>query len=952
MRHVATKCLDLGTPVPVAALHGSDIVEYGAHHIRLLTWVDGIPLTDRRQLDRECLVELGAVAARMAGALADFEHPQLDRVNQWDPRRADEVVRVLLRQIHGLAGDQIHRHDVGGEANVTLIEQAVAPFGYLGERQGELPMQPVHCDVTDFNTVCRPGSEGNSAPVGVLDFGDVMRTWRVGDVAASAHAGAAHGGSRDALGAVLAVLAGYQAECPLAAAEAEVLWPLVLSRGAVCLTASLLQAQLSPGNEFIRRSMDIDATALQSLLAVPASLATAACRVTCGKPARPANRRAAEWLSAARPASVIGAARAHFVPVDLSVTSDAFAHGEWDAPAALGSAVAAAGMVPASGTDPRSATARLPGAAPRSGTAARPQLGAVPGVPVGRWGECRITDSGMPAPHEPANLHLGADIFATAGTPVRTPVSGRLAVLAPDEVVLDLRSAGCELFLRLAGVTPDAGLRVDMPLTAGAAVGVVSPRQMLPPHTHVQLLAAPDLPHCGTPGLRDAWLAVCPDPSPLLGIDAAAPPPASVAERKGARESVVARPQRLFYRQPVEIVRGWRHFLYDADGRPYLDMINNIASVGHSHPRIAAAAWQQLRRLNTNSRFLYDSMTRYCARIAQLLPGLDSVFLVNSGSEAADLALQLARTFTRRHDVVVLAGAYHGWTGSVLDLCTAPLDRPGWRDDLAPYIHVVPQPDPYRGLLGADGPGYAGSVRAACVAAAEHGRGVAAFIAEPMLGNQGAVEPAPGFFEAAYQVVRDAGGLCIADEVQVGLGRTGHTCWAFEHEHLSPDIVITAKAAGNGHPLGVVACRPEIADEFDRRSGYFSSTGGGPVSCEIGIAVLDVLRDERLQDNARNVGGALKRSLAELSGRHEIIGAVHGRGLYLGVDLVRDRQTKEPAVQEAMVISEQLRRLGVIMQPTGDAHNVLKVKPPLCLDQRAADYFVAMLDRVLFERGW
>ncbi|MBN9620504.1 MAG: aminotransferase class III-fold pyridoxal phosphate-dependent enzyme, partial [Actinobacteria bacterium] len=227
--------------------------------------------------------------------------------------------------------------------------------------------------------------------------------------------------------------------------------------------------------------------------------------------------------------------------------------------------------------------------------------------------------------------------------------------------------------------------------------------------------------------------------------------------------------------------------------------------------------------------------------------------------------------------------------------------------------------------------------------------GPAAFISEPLLGNQGALELPAGYLRGVYEDVRAAGGLCIADEVQVGMARTGATFWAFEHEGVVPDIVFTAKATGNGHPLGVVVCRREIADTFDGQTAYFSSTGGGPVSCEIGLAVLDVLRDEGLQENARVIGEHLRTRLTELAQRHPLIGAVHGRGLYQGVDLVLDRETRTPARYEALAVSERLRHRGVIMQPTGDAFNVLKVKPPMCLDLAAADHFVDALDTVLTE---
>jgi 4-aminobutyrate aminotransferase-like enzyme len=399
----------------------------------------------------------------------------------------------------------------------------------------------------------------------------------------------------------------------------------------------------------------------------------------------------------------------------------------------------------------------------------------------------------------------------------------------------------------------------------------------------------------------------------------------------------------------MPIVRGWRQYLYDANGRPYLDVINNVAGVGHSHPRIANAASRQLRLLNTNSRFLYESMTAYAERIVALLPAeLDTVFLVNSGSEACDLAVQLARVYTARRDVVALAGAYHGWTSATYELCSSPADNPGWRTTIPSFVHVAEQPDPYRGRFGAQPEPYVRSITEACARASEHG-GVAGFISEPLLGNQGAVTPPGGYLKSAYAAVREHGGVCIADEIQVGYGRTGHTFWAFEYEEVVPDIVVAAKAAGNGHPLGIVACRKEIAEVFGRRASFFSSTGGGPVTCEIGLAVLDVMRDERLQENAAAVGARLRQELEDLARRHPLIGAVHGRGLYLGVDLVRDRATKEPCAGAAHRTCERMRELGVIVQPTGDAANVLKVKPPLCITAEDADFFTAALDKALGE---
>ena len=567
-------------------------------------------------------------------------------------------------------------------------------------------------------------------------------------------------------------------------------------------------------------------------------------------------------------------------------------------------------------------------------------------VAIGRWGENRLTRSGELSAAAPDNLHLGVDVYAPAGTAVRLPVAGRVTAIVPGtagDTLLVEPERGCapDRVLRLAGLVATCTTGA---LVAGAELGTVAAAQR--PALHVQLVPDPAVPRFGSPRHRAAWLEACPDPSDLLGVHAAAPPPAAPEDERRRRERVVAAPQHLYFDQPVRMVRGWRHFLYDDSGRARLDMINNIAAIGHAHPAVTAAAARQLTRLNTNSRFLYDAMTTYSERIAELMPpSLDQVFLVNSGSEAADLALQLARSWTGRFDVAAVAGAYHGWTGAVLALSSSPNDRPGWAEEWQPGHHVVAAPNPYRGVHGDDVDAYVSSVEQACAAAAARG-GLAAFVCEPLLGNQGAVEPAPGWLARSYEVVRRAGGLCIADEVQVGIARTGDF-WAFEYEGVEPDIVYTAKAAGNGHPLGVVACRREVADAFDRSAAFFASTGGGPVSCEIGTAVLDTIRAEGLQHNAREVGAHLKARLAALASVHDLVGAVHGRGLYLGVELVLDRETRAPAAAAADAVSERLLDLGVVMQPTGDALNVLKVKPPLCIDRAAADFFVDRLDDVL-----
>ncbi|MDE3130306.1 MAG: aminotransferase class III-fold pyridoxal phosphate-dependent enzyme, partial [Acidobacteriota bacterium] len=419
------------------------------------------------------------------------------------------------------------------------------------------------------------------------------------------------------------------------------------------------------------------------------------------------------------------------------------------------------------------------------------------------------------------------------------------------------------------------------------------------------------------------------------------------------REQALAAVQEHYYAHPPRIERGWRHHLADTRGRVYLDMVNNVTLLGHAHPGVQVAAANQLRTLNTNSRFHYAAIAEFSSRLAALLPApLDSVFLVNSGSEAVDLALRLALAATGRPDVVAMREAYHGWTYLSDAVSTSLADNPSALTTRPAWVHTVDAANAFRGRhRGAEARAYAPEAVARIDQLAASGHPPAAFIAETFYGNAGGLRLPDGYLRAVYAAVRGHGGLAVADEVQVGYGRLGEWFWGFEQQGVVPDIVAVAKAMGNGHPLGAVITSRALAERYRTGGYFFSSTGGSPVSCMVGLAVLDALRDEGLQRNAREVGAHLRRGLEGLQRRHALIGAVHGAGLYLGVEFVRDRATLEPATAETAAICDRLLELGVIMQPTGDHQNVLKIKPPLCVDARAADFFVAMLDEVL-STGW
>lgn len=399
----------------------------------------------------------------------------------------------------------------------------------------------------------------------------------------------------------------------------------------------------------------------------------------------------------------------------------------------------------------------------------------------------------------------------------------------------------------------------------------------------------------------------------------------------------------LAYRRPLHIVRGFGQYLYDADGRQYLDAVNNVAHVGHCHPRVVSAGQEQMAVLNTNSRYLHSNITRYAERLCETLPDpLRVCFFVNSGSEAGDLALRLARTHTGSRGTVVIDGAYHGNTGELVAISPYKYDGRGGAGQPA-NVRKVPTPDVYRGWSGSTG------VPEAIAALNREGYSRPTFIAESLLGSCGQFVLPPGFLADAYEHTRAANGVCIADEVQVGFGRVGTHFWGFQTQGVLPDIVVMGKPMGNGHPLGAVVTTPEIAASFNNGMEYFSTFGGNPVSCAIGLAVLDVIQEEALQPLAQHVGERLRQGFRGLATRHALIGDVRGLGLFIGVELVRDRDTLAPAPDQTAHVCNRLKDLGILVSVDGPRHNVLKIKPPLVFTAADAERFVATLDSVLAE---
>jgi 4-aminobutyrate aminotransferase-like enzyme len=405
------------------------------------------------------------------------------------------------------------------------------------------------------------------------------------------------------------------------------------------------------------------------------------------------------------------------------------------------------------------------------------------------------------------------------------------------------------------------------------------------------------------------------------------------------------------YETPLYLQSSGLQYLYDVYGDTYLDCVNNVSQWGHCNPTIVRSAQKQMAKLNTNSRYGFDIMTEYANELLATFPAeLDTVFFVNSGSEANELAMRIARTVTKNKDFIVIDRAYHGNSNGCTDISPHRIDRPG-KPGLPSHIHKIPAPDLYRGKYRQEDKYAAENYAKEIDDVLNHCKRIktapAAFIAESLVGTGGQFVLPTGYLKHIYRQVRNAGGLCIADEVQVGFARTGTKTWCFEHQDVVPDIVTMGKPMGNGHPMAAVVTTKAIAEQFDNGVTYFNTFGGNPVSCATGLAVLNVLKNDNLAKNVVDMADHLMTGLNTLQQRFDCIGDVRGQGLYIGVELVKDRASKEPATALAKWVIEAFKARFVLLNTNGYDNNIIKIKPPLIVNKRDIDQILNVFEEVL-----
>lgn len=892
-------------------------------YIRLLTWVPGRLYAGVSPHSPNLLNKVGQACGSLTKSLAGFDHPAAHRQYKWDPAQADWV------------GEHIDQFSDNRQQQI--IKYFFDLYKSKKELYEKLPKSVTQNDVNDYNLLVG-GSKLSPKVAGIIDFGDAIFTYTINELAiALAYMMMGH---EDPIQSACTMIKGYNQQWPLKEAEVEALYSLIATRLIISVTNSMLSKIEHPENEYLLISEKPAWELLKRLYNVPESIAYLRFK------------NAANLLTVDLADQLTNHSELTFHPIvdefhkdnihwiDLSVGSKQ-----------LGNSLN---------------FLKTGGLQQRIDQFASEHKGLI----LGRYGEARPiyqgeefrvkTDDGF----QWRTVNLGLNIFVSEGTPVRAAWDGQVhSWFQQNGAAIVLyhtykKVAFYTIYRNLSKSSLDQLVK-GQSIKKGDIIGSVAEvngNGSIPTQVTFQLACKlpvdpADIPIVVAPQDVKFWSEIIPDPTTFFGLKG---PDNKILDKeviKTKRSQVLGKSLSLSYQEPLHIVRGYKQYLYDVSGRAYLDMVNNVPHVGHEHPRVVEAGRQQMAVLNTNTRYLHEEVVAFAEELLDTLPPQLSVcHFVNSGSEANELALRMVRANTSQRDMIVLETGYHGNSNSCIDISSYKFDGKGGKGS-PEHTHVVPVPDYYRGRYDENTPNrterYISHIEDAVYEIREKGRNVGGFIAESILSCAGQVMLPDGYLPRAYDIIREAGGLCIADEVQVGLGRVGKSFWGFELQGVIPDIVTIGKPLGNGHPLAAVICTEQVAERFNNGMEYFNTFGGNPVSCAIGRAVLQVIKDEELQQNADKVGTKLIDELKRLQSKYPIIGDVRGVGLFSGFELVRGE--KQPAAEEASYLSNRLRNKGILMSTDGPDYNVLKLKPPMCFNEEDLQFFIAQLEEVLKE---
>ncbi|OYR15942.1 aminotransferase class III-fold pyridoxal phosphate-dependent enzyme [Brucella thiophenivorans] len=935
LHHLANANAKLTVPFLKPSLSGDILASTVAiggekHALRLVGWLAGTPLA---QVPRtfNLMRNLGRSLGELDYALQGFIHPGALRELDWDLRHA------------GRARTRLHFvRDAGKKALlerfITRFEKSVAP------KLPTLRAQVIHNDANDWNVLV--DKNDNEKIAGLIDFGDAVHTVLIAEVAIACAYAALD--MDDPIGAAAALTAGFHEKHPLKPEEIDLLFDLIAMRLVTSVTFSASRHDKTDDNPYLAISEAPAWRLLEKMDAMNPRFATAILRKACGFDAIDGAGAVRKWVAE---------------------NSKSFAPMVRPSPATMNKAIVPYGDATHFMT--------VASAEQRATEATQwwddfcsdnnIELG------IGAWGEERTvyTDKAFESLFIEGQRrihHLGVDLFMPAGTPLYAPLAATVMSVEIEHeplgygglIKLEHRPEGCPPFVTLWGHMAHEALERLKPgqqLQAGDLVGHmgdIHENGGWTPHLHFEMttdihLTATEILGVGEAAYLDVWADLFPDVAALAGI-----PPETFRKDGYTRAEIIEKRKEILlpnltisYSEPIKFVRGDGAWLIDNNGRAYLDCFNNVCHIGHAHPEVVDAIARQAALLNTNTRYLHDNIVNYAERLTATLPeGLTVASFACSGSEANSLALRMARTHTGRNEAIVLDWAYHGTTQELIDLSPYKYKRKGGKgrpdhvyEGIIPDSYHAPEDWP----IEEHAKRFAQNIAEHIDKMRAQGRTPAYFLAESIPSVAGQVFLPEGYLKEVYAMVRAAGGVCIADEVQVGFGRVGSHWWAFEMQDVVPDIVTMGKPIGNGHPMSAVVTTREVADSFNNGMEYFNTFGGNPVSCAAGLAVLDVIERDKLRENALDVGNYLLAGFRDMQKRYDIIGDVRGSGLFLGIELVTDRKTRAPATALARLINDGARQRGILMGTEGPHDNVLKMRPSMVFSRANADHLLDVL---------
>jgi len=897
--------------------------------VRLLTWVSGrVWSSVNPQLDN-LRFSLGEQCGLLTQALQGFEHTEAERDFVWD------VAQSLWTKEH------IHLFSNEEKEIISYFQEQ---FEAKKPSYDLLRKSVVHNDANDNNVIV---SEEliNPTVKAAIDYGDAIHTQIINDLAIACYTNINH---PDPLNAALPIVKGYHSTFSLQEKELAHLYNAIAMRLVISVTKSAINKIEEPNNEYLLISEKPSWQILKKWKAIHPDFAEYSFRAACDFSAHPNEEKFNSWtsknnFSLTELFPTIHKNEVHHI--DMSVSSKFIGHQqEFNNIDMLQFRI-------------EQVQKEVPNKIISGGyLEPRALYTSTAYDTVGNNGK------------QSRSIHLGIDYWLPTHTPVHAILDGKVVIAVNDAgdkeygglIVLKHQIEDVEFYTLYGHNTVESVLKhtVGDRILKGeqiAILGNYTENGNWAPHLHFQVLLSLFDYHIDYPGVAylsqiNVWKSVCPNPNLLFKSEALLENTSLTNDEIiNYRKQHLGKSLSLQYKTPIKMVRGAGQYLMDQFGRKYLDTVNNVAHVGHENYNVVKAGQNQMALINTNSRYLHENINELAKELIETLPPqLNVLHFVNSGSEANELAIRMVKAVTGEKDIIASEVGYHGNANMCIDISSYKFDGKGGHG--APeHTQIFPLPDTFRGKYRDENAAtkYAEEVQKCIDNIQQKGRNVGGFIIEPIISCGGQIELPEGFLAQAYKSVRKAGGICISDEVQVGCGRLGKAFWGFQLHDVIPDIVTIGKPLGNGHPIAAVACTQKVADKFANGMEYFNTFGGNPVSCAIATEVLRTVKQDKLQENALEVGEYLKSELHTLSNQFTIIGDIRGQGLFLGIELV-DAELN-PLAAQTDYLANRMKDHGILMSTDGPDYNVLKIKPPIVFTKENAEELLFYLRKIFAE---